>query len=50
MPVTNTGDVLVKPAGTVSLTKAEGEEVFSTERVMGSVNAHHETTLSVPLW
>lgn len=49
VPVTNTGDVLVKPAGTISLTDADGREVFSIEFAMGSVYAGYDTVLAVPL-
>ena len=49
IPVTNTGDVLVRPSGTVTLTNAEGEEVFSAELTMGSVYANMDTLLSIPL-
>lgn len=49
VPVANTGDVLVKPAGTITLTDSEGREVFSTEVTMGSVYAGFDTVLAVPL-
>lgn len=49
VPVSNTGDVLVKPAGTIVLTDVEGREVFSTDISMGSVYAGFDTVLAVPL-
>lgn len=49
VPIANTGDVLVKPAGTITLTDSEGREVFSTEVTMGSVYAGFDTVLAVPL-
>lgn len=50
VPVTNSGDVLVKPAGAVTLTTADGREVFSADIAMGSVYANLEgTLLAIPL-
>lgn len=49
VPVINTGDVLVRPQGTVTLTNADGREVFSADISMGSVYAGFDTVISVPL-
>lgn len=49
VPVINTGDVLVRPTGTVTLTTEDGNEMFSAEIAMGSVYAHMDTQLSIPL-
>lgn len=49
VPVINTGDVLVRPAGTVALTTADGKVVFSADVSMGSVYARMETFLAIPL-
>ena len=49
VPVVNTGDVLVKPMGTVTLTNADGDEVFSADVAMGSVYARMDTVLAIPL-
>lgn len=49
VPVINTGDVLVKPAGELVLTDASGMAAFTQPFTMGSVYAGMETTLEVPL-
>ncbi len=49
VPVSNDGDVLVQPAGTITLTDMDGREVFSTDVSMGSVYAGYDTVLAVPL-
>lgn len=50
VPVNNTGDVLVKPIGMVTLTNTDGREVFSADVSMGSVYANLEgTLLAIPL-
>jgi len=49
VPVVNDGDVVVKPAGTLALTDAQGKEIFNQQVAMGSVYAGMETTLEVPL-
>lgn len=49
IPVRNTGDVLLKLAGELTLTDDGGTEIFSQPIVMGSVYAGTETTLELPL-
>lgn len=49
VPVRNTGNVLLKPAGELVLTDASGTAVFTQPFVMGSVYAGMETTLEVLL-
>jgi hypothetical protein len=49
VPVENTGNVLVKPAGELSLIDDSGAEVFTQQIAMGSVYAGMETTLELPL-
>lgn len=49
VPVTNTGNVLVKPAGELVLTDTSGNAAFTQPFAMGSVYAGMETTLEVPL-
>lgn len=49
VPVENTGNVLLKPAGEVVLTDAAGAVAFIQQVAMGSVYAGMETTLEVPL-
>ncbi len=49
VPVINTGDLLVKPAGDLVLTDASGNAAFTQPFTMGSVYAGMETTLEVPL-
>jgi hypothetical protein len=49
VPVTNSGNVLVKPAGELVLTDASGNAAFTQPFTMGSVYAGMETTLEVPL-
>lgn len=49
VPVNNTGNVLLKPAGEVVLTDAAGNDVFTQPFAMGSVYAGMETTLEILL-
>ena len=49
VPVTNTGNVLVKPAGEVVVRNASGETVLKAPVTMGSVYAGTTVQLSVPL-
>lgn len=49
VPLSNTGDVLVKPVGNITLTDADGREVFRADIAMGSVYAGYDTVLAVPL-
>lgn len=49
VPVTNSGDVLVRPEGTVILTNDEGREVFSANISMSSVYAGFDTVMAIPL-
>lgn len=49
VPVSNTGNVLVKPAGELVLTDASGTAAFRQPFAMGSVYAGMETTLEVAL-
>lgn len=49
VPVSNSGNALVKPAGELVLTDGSGTPVFTQPFVMGSVYAGMETTLEVPL-
>lgn len=49
VPVINSGDVLVRPEGTIALTTDEGTEVFRADIAMGSVYARMDTLLSIPL-
>jgi hypothetical protein len=49
MPITNTGNILVKPVGEIHLTDASGAEVLSAPVQMGSVYAHDATKLSITL-
>jgi hypothetical protein len=51
VPVTNTGNVLVKPAGTLTILDSLGAEVMSADVAMGSVYAGMETVfqVSVPM-
>lgn len=49
VPVTNTGNVLVKPAGTLVVTTPEGDEVLTSLVEMGSVYGGSSTTIQVSL-
>jgi hypothetical protein len=49
IPVSNTGNVLVKPAGELVLTDAAGNDALRQPFTMGSVYAGMETTLEIPL-
>jgi hypothetical protein len=49
IPITNTGNVLVKPAGELTLTDASGETVLTAPIAMGSVYAGTTAPLSVGL-
>ncbi|HVL25592.1 MAG TPA: hypothetical protein VM450_16005 [Thermomicrobiales bacterium] len=49
VPIRNTGNVLLKPAGELTLTDASGNEALRQQLAMGSVYAGMETTLEVPL-
>ena len=48
VPVENTGNIRVRPAGTVTLQDAEGNEIASGDISMGSVYMGH--TASVEIW
>lgn len=49
VPVSNTGNVLVRPDGDIVLTGADGNEAFRQQLAMGAIYAGTETTLEVPL-
>lgn len=49
VPITNTGNYLVQPAGDLVLKDAQGKEVLSAPVTMGSVYAGNSTTLEVPV-
>lgn len=49
VPVTNTGNYLIRPAGELTLTNASGKEVLSTSVKMKSVYGGLSTTLSILL-
>lgn len=49
IPMTNTGNYLVRPTGEIVLTDQTGETVFSSPYSMGSVYAGIETTISFRL-
>jgi hypothetical protein len=49
VPVRNAGNVLLKPAGELTLTDGTGKEALRQQLAMGSVYAGMETTLEVPL-
>ncbi len=49
VPITNTGNYLVRPAGTMELTDSEGEVVFTSPVELGSVYAGLTTDIAVRL-
>lgn len=49
LPIENTGNVLLKPAGELVITTTDGSEVLRHPIAMGSVYAGHETTLEIGL-
>lgn len=49
IPITNTGNYLVKPAGELTMTDADGNDVHTSKVEMGSVYAGLSTEISVPL-
>lgn len=49
MPISNTGNILVKPSGNVRVTDASGKTMLTAPVQMGSVYAHDATTLSIAL-
>jgi hypothetical protein len=49
IPVVNSGNVLVKPAGEVLLRDSDGEIILSAPVAMGSIYAGTTVTLSVPV-
>ena len=49
IPVTNTGNILVKPAGELVLTTRDGKEVAKAPVEMGSVYGGYATTLEITL-
>ncbi len=49
VPISNTGNVLLKPAGELTLTDSSGNEIFGQQISMNSVYAGMDTTLEIPL-
>jgi hypothetical protein len=49
VPVRNTGNYLVKPAGSVTITKDDGTIIHTAQVEMGSIYAHLETVILVIL-
>jgi hypothetical protein len=49
IPVTNTGNVLVKPAGQLTITTADGKAVATAPVEMGSIYGGYATTLEIAL-
>lgn len=47
VPITNTGNVLVRPAGDISLQNGEGEVVMSSPLELGSIYAGNTTNISL---
>ncbi|MGH2549628.1 MAG: hypothetical protein ACRDHN_09570, partial [Thermomicrobiales bacterium] len=48
-PIANTGNVLVKPAGTLTITNPDGTVLVTSPIEMGSVYMGNSTTVQVPL-
>lgn len=49
IPVTNTGNILVKPTGELTISTKDGKEVATSPVAMGSVYGGYETTLEISL-
>ncbi len=49
IPIANTGQYLVRPAGELTLTNTDGEVIHTSVIEMGSVYADVETTIQLPL-